>query len=162
MPQYKLDKVSKLGDMDAKFGQRYWCETSDQVEPLMFNSLDETIKDGDTITAEEVLLKSTKPNPEKGKESQPYHQLKKVKVVKTAQLDGKTYEANGVDPVKLRPSLTTEELLVQKSEQLDRIEAKIDKLIGEPEVTHTMAEKPKDAVHDPIDGEPVSLDDIPF
>lgn len=74
MKQFTLSKVDKLGDADEKYGQTYWCETQEQLEPVMFNSMSQNISVGDSITAEEVLLKTSN----KGKE---YHRLKKVKTV---------------------------------------------------------------------------------
>lgn len=74
MKQFTLTKVTKMGDYDSKYGQRFWAEVNEQLEPVMFNSQNQDISVGDTITAEDVLLKTSA----KGTE---YHGLKKVKVV---------------------------------------------------------------------------------
>lgn len=119
---YKLDKVTKMGDMDAKYGQSYWAESSSELKPLKFNSMNENIKVGDTITAEESA------NRRSGKGTD-YLQLRKVKV----------------EGAQTAP---------QGSSQLDRIEKKLDKLIS------TL--NGQDTVHEGLDGEPISLDDIPL
>jgi hypothetical protein len=102
MKTFNLIKIDKLGDFDAKWGQRYWAECSDQLEPLMFNSLNQNITIPATITAEEVLLKQSA----KGTD---YHQLKKIKVVEG-------------HPPETPPS--------GNSSQLDRIEDMLKELLG--------------------------------
>ena len=63
-----------MGEPDEKYGTTFWGETQEQLEPVMFNLMEGEPQVGDKITAEEVLLKTSK----KGTE---YHRLKKVKIV---------------------------------------------------------------------------------
>lgn len=74
---YTLDKVSKLGDNDETYGQRYWCESPDEDKPLCFNTKEDIELTEDSgpisITAEERVEKQS------GKGTI-YYQLKKVKV----------------------------------------------------------------------------------
>lgn len=109
MNKFTLDKVTKLGDFDEKYGQTYWAETTEQLEPLKFNSLNQDIGTGDTITAEERLLKTSS----KGTE---YHQLRKVKIETKGHTESPQTPQTGDSSIK---------------QQLDRIESKIDRLIGD-------------------------------
>lgn len=76
MKQLTISKVSKLGENDPKYGQTYWAEVDEQNEPVMFNLMTGSVQEGDVVTAEEVLLKTSS----KGND---YHRLKKVKVQET-------------------------------------------------------------------------------
>lgn len=78
----KLSKVSKLGDKDPKYGQKFWCEVTDSLTPVMFNS-NSDFQAGDTISYEESENKTTKKNT-------PYLLLKKVKKLQTDIPAGKT------------------------------------------------------------------------
>lgn len=77
MKQFTISKINKLGDYDQKFGQSWWGEVNEQLEPVKFNMMAGNPQAGDTITCEEVLLKTST----KGTD---YHQLKKVKIVERA------------------------------------------------------------------------------
>lgn len=105
MFRYQISKLSKLGDYDQKYGQTYWVEIASDLTPVKFNSQNQHIGVGDVITAEEkVMKKSTK-----GTE---YWQLKKVRVEEGDSQEPVTQPHNGSET------------------QLDRIESKLDKLLG--------------------------------
>lgn len=105
----KLVKVSKLGEPDEKFGQRYWAETDST--PVMFSSNSE-FGDGDSISYEESTSKTSA----KGTD---YLQLKKVKKMQedlpepksqqtvSTQAPGITYE-QGDEIIRLLKKLTNE------------------------------------------------------
>lgn len=66
----------KLGDYDPKYGQAWWCEVNEHLEPVKFNVMStDQIDLEDQIECDERLQKRTA----KGKD---YYQLKKVKVHK--------------------------------------------------------------------------------
>ena len=73
MKDFKIAKASKLGDYDQKYGQVFWCEVQEQLEPVKFNLMEGDVRPGDLVTCEEVMLKTST----KGID---YHQLKKVKI----------------------------------------------------------------------------------
>lgn len=62
-----------MGEKDIKYGQTYWAEVEEQSQPVMFNLMSGSPQEGDRITAQEVLLKTSS----KGTE---YHRLKKVTI----------------------------------------------------------------------------------
>lgn len=101
---YTLTKVNKLGQFDETYGQRYWAEIKEELRPVMFNSKSQNIVEGDKLTCEETLNKRSN----KGVD---YLQLKKV------QLDS-------VPQTSITPSSITIE------ERLERMERKIDQLLG--------------------------------
>lgn len=137
MKQFTLDNVTALGDFDDKYGQSYWCETREQLEPVMFNSMDRHIGPGAIITCDEVLLKTSKKNKD-------YHRLKKVKVMSHGDGEGQS-QASGT-------SSDDNELLVLARDNNRMLKI----LTGEAE------DKPKhDTVYDPGEEE-ISLSDIPF
>ena len=72
--QFLLTKVTPLGEADPKYGQTYWGEVAEQLEPVMFNLMNSSVEVGDRLECEDVLLKTSS----KGKD---YHRLKKVKVI---------------------------------------------------------------------------------
>lgn len=74
MPKYTIAKASQMGDPDPKYGATWYCETQEQLEPIMFNLMSGVVNVGDKVTCEEVLLKTSA----KGND---YHRLKKVKVI---------------------------------------------------------------------------------
>lgn len=133
MFEYTFSKVSKFGELDVKFGQTYWAEVHEHLQPVMFNSMNEDIDLDDKIVAEERSEK-------KSSKGTMYYRLKKVRVV------GK----NGSDGPKMAQGDSSADV----RDQLNRIEAKLDKLLGQDAVTEPTPEQ--------LDGEPVSLDDIPF
>ena len=112
MIRYYLDEASKLGDFDPKYGQRYWCKSTSADKDISFNSLNQDIKAGDWITAEESLNKETK-------KGVPYYQLRKVKVESGSPVE----QTFGVKPQTMTD--------VSVAAMLTRIEAKIDRLLGE-------------------------------
>jgi hypothetical protein len=103
---YQIAELSKLGEFDETYGQTYWVKVSDDLMPLKFNSKDQHIGVGDNIECEEKAMKKSN----KGIE---YWQLKKVRVVEAASPPQKS----------TAPS-------AESQTQLDRIEAKLDKLLG--------------------------------
>lgn len=118
---YKLDKVKKMGEMDPKYGQTYWCESSSELKPLKFNSMNGDITEGVTINAEESMNKRSAAGND-------YLQLRKVTIA-----DGSTPA-----PVKLADGVV--------STQLGRIEQKLDQILkamGEDTV-HEVKEEPID------------------
>lgn len=128
----------KLGEYDEKFGQSYWATVNEHLQPVKFNSKSQTIGVNDKITAEERSEKRS------GKGTD-YFQLRGVKVEAVNKLSKEEAQKQEI----LSPT------------QLDRIEAKIDRLLGE---------EPKEEIYDRADpiitdigeGEIVSLDSIPF
>lgn len=117
---YTLDKVSKLGEYDNTYGQRYWCESPDEDKPLCFNSKEDLELSDEsgaiTISAEERIEK-------KSGKGTVYYQLKKVKVS----------GSQGRENVPASPPMTQGSENPQSAaviSQLDRIEEKIDKLLG--------------------------------
>lgn len=119
---FVLDKVSKLGDYDETYGQRYWCESPDEEKPLSFNSKEDielTETSGSiNITAEERVEKQSK-------KGTVYYQLKKVKV------SGSAGQVTHL-PEKVTPQTQGSENPQNAAvlSQLDRIEEKLDKLLG--------------------------------
>lgn len=71
--KFTIKKVNPLGDKDPKYGQTFWAEVDEQIQPVMFNLMNGTVQAGDRITTAEVLLKTS------GKGTE-YHRLKKVTV----------------------------------------------------------------------------------
>lgn len=74
--QYKIIRISKLGNKDPQYGQRYWGEAEGMDYPVSFNThLD--LDDGVTIEAEEKIEKET----QKGKT---YFLLRKISLSEPA------------------------------------------------------------------------------
>jgi len=71
----KISKISKLGEKDPTYGQKYWCEVMDSLTPLMFNSQQE-FQAGDDVTYESS-------EPKKSSKGTDYLLVKKVR--KTGQ-----------------------------------------------------------------------------
>lgn len=71
--QFTIKRVNPLGDRDPKYGQTFWAEVDEQIQPVMFNLINGSVQDGDRITTTEVVLKTS------GKGTE-YHRLKKVTV----------------------------------------------------------------------------------
>lgn len=116
MFQYKLDKVNKLGEYDATYGQKYWCASVDAELTLSFNSQNQDVMAGDTIEAEETSNKRST----KGTD---YLQLKKVKVIDSIQ------EKPPHKPVEAQTALS-EGFNDEDRTQLQRIEDGISQLLG--------------------------------
>jgi hypothetical protein len=79
MYQYTFRKDPlKQGEYSTTYGQSYWSEVNEQLEPVKFNSQDQNIGIDDKIECEEreerTSTKGTK-----------YYQLKKVKVISGSQ-----------------------------------------------------------------------------
>lgn len=136
---YTFSGLAKLGDFDPKYGQSYWGTPNEHLKPVKFNSMNRGISLGDKITAEERTEKKSA----KGIE---YYQLKKVKVVEGPTTTEKPAERS-----------------VQGSQsQLDRIEAKLDKLLGnDVELSHAESQAKRDAktINEPLPDEPPDYGD---
>ncbi len=125
--QYTLTKASKMGDRDEKYGQGWWCEVAEDLKPFKFNTMSDTeFKPGDSITCEETMNKRST----KGTD---YLSGKKV------QLVGSQNIGQPQTPyVAQRPSQSTSSQYTPRveqpqpgiHEQLDRIEQKLDQLLG--------------------------------
>lgn len=133
----------KLGEFDTTYGQTYWAEVTEHLQPVKFNSMSlESFSAGDRITCEERSEKQSS----KGTN---YYQLKKVR-----KADGEALASTQ-----------------SGQSQLDRIEAKIDKLLGNDAVLTNSEEAvaqaqtelgvKKDTIY-PVQDDGVNLDDIPF
>lgn len=130
MFEYLLEKADKLGDYDEKFGQRYWCKAQGVDLPLSFNSQRQDIKAGDLIQAEESVNKRSA----KGTD---YLQLRKVKPVFGQPASGQPASAPSSalssTPSSAQPRTGGDELLAT----VKRIEAKLDRLLGDEVTTAT-------------------------
>ncbi len=128
MFQYTFSKEPlKMGERDEKYGQAYWCEVNEHLEPVKFNTMsEEPITIRDKIECEERTQKRT----QKGKD---YYQLKKVRVLNAveARISSPT-EHN--DPTTTPPTPQganpdvgyTDQIL----ERVIRIENKLDQLFS--------------------------------
>lgn len=139
MKQFVVKKASALGDKDPKYGQSYWCEVEEQIQPVMFNLMEGSVQEGDRITAEEILLKTSS----KGTE---YHRLKKVKVEEAS-------------PRMVTPQAVSDNDGLAKLEE--RV-AKIEQHLFKELKNDTGDDSGKDEVVTDIGDEPFNLDDIPF
>jgi len=164
-----LTKVSKLGDYDETYGQRYWCLEEDSNTPVSFNSQNQEIESDCSIECEEKTMK-------KSKKGVTYWQLKKVRVI--AEAGNTTTQAEKPATTELRASqeASTTAYTTTNSPATDvvlkaltRIEAKLDKLLGKDEALEdevaSKIDAAKDAHDDPeenYDEEPINMDDIPF
>lgn len=101
-----------MGDKDEKYGYTMWANT-DQGD-VMFNTQKSAVLEGTQITAEETVDKVSKAG-------NPYLRLKKVKIAESG--------AEQDFGVKTQQTASVS-LSEQTGSQLDRIEAKIDKLLG--------------------------------
>lgn len=84
--QYTFAKEPfKMGNYDDQYGQAYWCEVNEHLQPVKFNIMSRrTLTIDDAIECEERTEKQTKGDPEKNKKPKPYYQLKKVKVTEAS------------------------------------------------------------------------------
>lgn len=116
----------KLGDYDQKYGQAWWGEVNEHLQPVKFNTMSQDdITAEDVIEAEERTEKQTKGDPDKGKEPRPYYQLKKVKVISGSPTQHTDKKTPPPVPQGANPNIGyTDQIL----ERVIRIEAKIDKL----------------------------------
>lgn len=114
----------KMGDYDPKYGQAWWCEVNEHLQPVKFNIMSKRDLDiEDSIVAEERVEKQTQAKP--GKPSKDYFQLRKVKVTEA-------YPSDPKEPLPEPPEAYTQEYpstpeqanTVSKANnpQLDRIE----------------------------------------
>jgi len=128
--EFTLTKISKLGEFDPMYFQRYWGYAEGDDTPISFNSSNQDIVEGMDITAEEKTMK-------KSKNGTTYWQLRKVKVVSESA-------SNPEQPTK--PVLSSQTRSDgEMMEALRRIEEKIDKLVGEDEPTPEIPEIPVNA-----------------
>lgn len=74
MREYTIAQANKMGEYHETYGQAFWCDTQEQLEPVKFNLITGDVQIGDKITAETVELRTSK-------KGAAYHQLKKVKVL---------------------------------------------------------------------------------
>ena len=74
MREYTIAQANKMGEYHETYGQAFWCDTQEQLEPVKFNLITGDVQIGDKITAETVELRTSK-------KGAAYHQLKKVRVV---------------------------------------------------------------------------------
>lgn len=114
--QYTFSKLSKMGEHDEKYGTTYWAEPNEDLTPVKFNSMNQNITLQDTITAEERAERQS--NKGTG-----YYQLKKVKVSGSQG----TRDVPASHPVTKGSENPQDAAVVS---QLDRIEEKLDKLLG--------------------------------
>lgn len=124
MKQFTFSKLNKMGDFDEKYGQAYWGEPNEQLEPVKFNSMNQDITMGDTVTCEEVLLKTSS----KGTD---YHQLKKVKVVDTTEAKPE----NAITPGPTRIAEATLQQILELAKKNNRIlkELKGEDIVVDPD-----------------------------
>lgn len=174
MFKFSLDGIKRMGEADPKYGQAYWCTSTDVDLPIKFNSmdkdLDHRLEDGPLhIVAEEKSERQSA----KGTD---YIQLKKVRVAEKVSEDpfeGKTgTDEPSVAQDTLKQSVDTTITLAQAVKaSLDRIESKLDRLLGNDEEPAPPEEKARDwdklgkkedVVITDIGDEPINLDDIPF
>lgn len=94
--QYTFSKEPlKLGDYDKQYGQTFWAEVNEHLQPVKFNIMSDRKLDlEDAIECEERVERKTA----KGKD---YYQLKKVKVTEAYSGDADPElvpEATGATP----------------------------------------------------------------
>lgn len=118
--EFHLTKISKLGDYDPMYFQRYWGYAEGDDTPISFNSPNQEIIEDMDITAEEKTMK-------KSKSGTTYWQLRKVKVVGASASNPKPATKPATEPRSV--SRSDSEVM----ETLRRIEEKVDKLVGEPD-----------------------------
>jgi hypothetical protein len=140
---YQLSELSKLGEFDEKYGQRYWGAIMDDLTPVSFNSKNQNISAGDTIECEEKAQKQSK-------KGTIYWQLKKVQVNSTSL---------GEKPATASQNASGSDIKAQ----LDRIEAMVKELlgIGVDKKLDAEIELPIEPLITDVDEE-VDLDGIPF
>jgi ribosome assembly protein YihI (activator of Der GTPase) len=107
--EFTLKSANAMGDEHPDYGQAYWCYAEGSETPLKFNIKGATVYKGSKITAEEKVMKMGA----KGE----FAQLKKVKVL-DAQLPSSGSQT----------TVTAQNTSSQT--QLDRIESKLDQLLG--------------------------------
>lgn len=137
MFSYTLTGISKMGNFDPTYGQAYWASSSDMDMPIKFNSmtkdLDIRLEGGPiAIVAEEKSVKQGK----KGE----FLALKKVRIAEKVAEDpfepkqpSERLVEGPRTPQAGNPAsyiLTSDPV----NTKLDRIEAKLDKLLGNDEV----------------------------
>lgn len=153
---YKLDSVQKLGNFDEKYGQAYWCTSTDEAKALKFNSQNQEIRAGDTISAEESVNKRSV----KGTD---YLQLRKVKVAGQVNESAPAQTMSVSGDLEMLQRIKDTFVLVKENNELLR------RLAGEmPTVTSAdlkaapgASTKAVDDVF-PVTDEPINLEDIPF
>lgn len=113
---YTFTKLDKMGEPHETYGQAYWGSVNEELRPVKFNSSNENITADDTIECEEQAeRKSTK--------GTVYLQLKKVKVIDVVKTSDPRVITTEPSSLSYAPDSTTQA-------QLDRIEEKLDTLIG--------------------------------
>jgi len=147
--EYTLKSVRPLGDNDPKFGQTYWADTHDQLEPVMFNLLNGSVGEGARITAETVELKTSA----KGTR---YHRLKKIKVLGGSQASQTPAVANDTGK--------TLELILENTQKILKLVDKSQPTLSESwkQTTDQSLTPVPDVVVEDIGDGPIDLSDIPF
>lgn len=109
----------KLGEYDPKYGQSYWAEVTEHLEPVKFNVMTtDQIDLEDQIECEERVQKRSA----KGKD---YYQLKKVKVHKAYSQPGQAVPFDGpIGGPGFNQAVAAHPPQVDNS-QLDRIEKQL-------------------------------------
>lgn len=117
MYEFTITKATTMGQRDETYGQAFWCEVSEDLKPVKFNTTTyHQFVPGDKITCEESLNKRSI----KGKD---YLQLKKVQLVGESQPQGSYESQQDTQPQVRQPSAGIHE-------QLNRMEYKLDKLLS--------------------------------
>lgn len=119
--EYTLDKVSKLGDYDETYGQRYWCESPDEEKALSFNSREDIELTEDRGAIHITAAERTEKQSKKGTV---YYQLKKVKV-SGSQGRGETSPPATKGSENPQSAAAPSPIVI---EYLGRIEKKLDRL----------------------------------
>ena len=152
MFELTITELSPLGEFDETYGQRYWGSAANEENPISFNSMDKALASKVTSAPLKVVCESKAMK--KSQKGTLYWQLKKVKPldVNTAPVSHDTQKA--VEHTASTPTGGSNDL----TERLERIESKLDKLLGLEEPTPT---KKIDKVAEVTDDE-VDLSDVPF
>lgn len=118
--EYTISEIAKLGTKDEKYGQRWWGKVTEDLKPISFNVMEGEFQTGDRISFEESLNKRS----QKGVD---FLQLKKVRRAEQNQLGTNIAETGTTMKFPTITSVASGGV----HEQLDRIEAKLDKLLGQ-------------------------------
>lgn len=146
---YTIKTANKLGNFDAKYGQRWWGTVDEAQFEVSWNTMNETADyfPGQKIEFEERLMKKTQGTAEKP--SRDYLFLRKVKTI------------GGPQGVSSPPAAQSPEN-PQDATTLQNIESKLDEVLALLKVENKVSEKVMDdVVADIGDGE-INLADIPF
>jgi len=135
----------RLGTYDEKYGQGWWGDVNEDLKPVKFNTMNQsaTFAAGDVISYDESVNKRST----KGTD---YLQLRKVQVVSKNPTQAPE-TAQVAPPQSVAQSRHYPEVPPSSSHaQLDRIEQKLDKLLG---IDEGLAEESNDFPEYRGDGE---------